>query len=168
VADAVTDGSTTLAEAGRRIVGQLAPTELDTFDVVGEAFFGADANRRRAVARTFGRRSHDDPLGFDLGEGAQLVSTVVLVLLNGVACNVISDELTVRAKVWWGWLRRWRLRRALAANRAPLGAATRLSRRSPDEAAAIGETAYRVGLRGGLSEQQARQIALLLTAELMG
>ncbi|WP_371785403.1 hypothetical protein [Streptosporangium subroseum] len=156
----------TIEEAARLILLEIAPADVRFLPLACVDFFGNAVARRRAVRATLRGRERDQPTGFVTGEDMQLVLGVVLTLLNGVACEVLTGMATERVgrvRSWWQDRRR---RGALTSATAPLGEHTRLPRLSAIEAAAIGRQAGEIVRRAGFPEEDAQRVNTLLAAAL--
>lgn len=94
----------TIEEAARLILLEIAPADVRFLPLACVDFFGNAVARRRAVRATLRGRERDQPTGFVTGEDMQLVLGVVLTLLNGVACEVLTGMATERVgrvRSWW-------------------------------------------------------------------
>jgi hypothetical protein len=154
-----------IARIGQRVVAAAAPAEANLFGVLGESFYDSATFRRRMVSRVVTGGAREDALAFDAGHGFALVSGVVLVVLNGIACNLVSDLAGGQLERGWTWWRQRRLRLALGG-RARDGELTAVPPMSAVEATAVGELTFGIGVGAGLSEEQARQVANLVTGAL--
>ncbi|RSN04888.1 hypothetical protein DMB42_29280 [Nonomuraea sp. WAC 01424] len=157
----------TIEEAARTILLDVAPEDVRFLPLACADFFGNPAARRRAVRATLRGRERDQPTGFATGEGMQLVLGVVLTLLNGVACEVLTGMATERVdRLRAGWRDR-RRRRALTSSVAPQAERTPLPRVSAVDAAAIGRQAADIVRAAGLPEEAAQRVGTLLAAALI-
>ncbi|MEU5866640.1 MULTISPECIES: hypothetical protein [unclassified Nonomuraea] len=157
----------TIEEAARTILLDVAPEDARFLPLACADFFGNPIARRRAVRAVLRGRERDQPTGFDAGEGMQLVLGVVLTLLNGVACEVLTGMATERVDRLRGRWRERRRRRALTSAVAPQAERTPLPRVSAVDAAAIGAQAAEIVRAAGMSEEAAQRVSTLLAAALI-
>jgi hypothetical protein len=156
------DPQQTIVAVARDMVTELAPDELVFFDVISADFFTDDRARRRAVDGVLSGKGRDEPIAFDVADGVQTVTTLVLAILNGVACEVLAAQVTRRTGCWW----RWRRRRRLSGAVPPGGGATPLPRMSAVEAAAVGRLAQEIATDAGVEAEPAQRIATFVAAAL--
>lgn len=159
-------GRQTIGDTACAVLAELAPDELDYLPVFGDVIFGGGSAARQAMRAALAGDQRSGPTGF----GADTVGSIVafvLTILNGVACNVLSGEVTEGA----GWLRtKWRARRqwrAIEASSAPAGLKTELPTLSAVQSARVGRRVLELALSAGVSEEQAQRISTLISAALL-
>jgi hypothetical protein len=151
--------STTIGAVAHDIIAKLAPDELAFFDVVGAGFFADTAARNRAVHDVLSGQAREDPIGFDIAAGLQFITTVVLTILNGVACEILTDQATGLAK-------RWRRNRRLSREIAADGLGTPIPQMNSLDAAAVGELARQIALGSGIDAESSQRIGTFVSAAL--
>jgi hypothetical protein len=156
----------TIEDAARVVLTELAPGELNYLSVCGDVIFGGGSASRRAMHAALAGHQGSGPTGF----GADTVGSViafVLTILNGVACNVLSGEVTEGV----GWLRsKWsarRQRRAVEAASAHAGLKAKLPALSAVQAARVGRQVLDLALSAGVTEEQAQRVSTLIAAALL-
>jgi hypothetical protein len=143
----------TVEAAARALVGRLAPTEIDQLPMISAGFHHDLAVRRRITT------------GFDPSAFFATVAPVVVVLLNGVATELITDWAGRGVTGVLGRLRRRRaVRRAIARPAAPQSPLPRLDE---ERAARVARRCHDIALLSGLTEQQAEIMARLIAEMLM-
>ena len=141
------DAPHSTAEIARRVVGELAPDELASFDLVAAPYLRKSAERRRPRSDGFSadraRGEHDNPLGFGI-QDALTVVTPAAVLVSGAVTAALADGVTkeVRRRTdgFVGWLRQRLGRRDRRPETFDLNPAqlTELRRIALDRAKALG------------------------------
>jgi hypothetical protein len=156
----------TIEDVTRVVLTELAPDELDYLSVCGDVIFGGGSASRRAMRAALEGDRGSSPTGF----GAETVGSIVafvLAVLNGVACDVLSVQVTGGA----GWVRsKWRerrQRRAIEAASAKAGMKTELPVLSAVQAAEVGRQVLSLARSAGVHEEQAQRISTLIAAALM-
>ncbi|MGI5505344.1 hypothetical protein [Lentzea sp. CA-135723] len=77
----------TADDLARRVVREIAPEELPSFDVVAAPYL---ENPRQAERRL--RQAYDDPIGFGLGDVVAM-ATPVIALVSGSVITAVSDSI---------------------------------------------------------------------------
>ncbi|GAA1369794.1 hypothetical protein [Catellatospora chokoriensis] len=155
--------TSTIHDATRSILDEIAPEEADLLGVVSAGFFGSATGRDRAVRSVLAGSTGDDPVGFDAATGAALLSALILTILNGVTCEVLAAGITSRTTGWW---QRRKLRRQLAGRVAAQGADTPLPQLSSVDAAEVGRLAYQLAVESKVDPERAQRVANLIAARL--
>lgn len=133
------------AELGRRLVAKLAPDELALFEETWRALGGRPGRR--------GRR-REEPLGFGLPEGGEVLVTAVV---SGVLTTVLADLGKDAGSRFAGLLARLRGGRRVPEPMPPL---------SPERLTAIRRIARARARKLGLTDEKATELADALVSEL--
>jgi hypothetical protein len=152
-----------ISQVAGRIIGELAPETLTALPTVSTAFFANKATRRRVVRAVTGR-ARETPAAFD-ETTPDLLGQVVLVILNGVAAQVLVDATYRGLK---GLRARWR-RRRLASRltaRAADGANTPVPTFANEVAVRVTEASVWIAVRAGVPARTVSRLEVLLTVEL--
>jgi hypothetical protein len=154
----------TIEQLATALLTEIAPDKVDLLPVVVTGFYRHPAVRRRMVRAV--RRPRRGPVVAGVDPGAvDLVVQTVIVLLNAIATDVISDAARQHGRGLAGWFRR-RFRRDPLSRPATDGAATTLPAMSAAEAAAVGEAACRLAIAAGLSPDRAAAVRNKLAGDL--
>ncbi|MFY1651165.1 hypothetical protein ACN27J_09745 [Solwaraspora sp. WMMB762] len=156
----------TIADALQDVVADVASDELDLLAAVTHSFYGSDISRRATVRGILLGKGRDAALGFGAVEAGQLVASLALIILNGVATNVLSGYAEHQINDLGRWLASRRLARQLTSA-APAAEATPLPKLTPGEAAAVGELARQLAHSCGLSTDTGTRLSITLAAKLM-
>ena len=150
----------TIEQLAAGLLAEIAPDQADILPVVAASFYGDEAARRRIV-RTVCRPGRG-PVAAGVDPGvADLVVQTVLVLLNAIATDAISEAARKHAGLLWR-----RHRRKLLSIPARRGAATPVPKLAPTKAAAVGDELYAIAVGAKLPVEQAQLLKNLLTARL--
>jgi hypothetical protein len=77
----------TADDLARRVVREIAPEELSSFDIVAAPYLERPEQAERRL-----RQAHDDPLGFGLGDIVAM-ATPVIALVSGSVITAVSDSV---------------------------------------------------------------------------
>ncbi|WP_306214998.1 hypothetical protein [Actinoplanes sp. RD1] len=156
----------TVEAAARALVGRLAPAELESLPIIS-AGFRHDAATRRRITRDvlYPPRSGPRPTGFDPSAVAAAVAPVVVVILNAVSTEVLTDWAGRGTRSLLGRMRR---RRAVARSIAhPADPRAVLPRLDEEQAARVALRCHELALLSGLTEHQAEIMARLIAEMLV-
>ena len=149
-----------------RVLAALDPgqraAQSTRIQIVGLGVFGPPAARRRVVRTLLNRPTRSVAGGFG-PEQLELLTQTLLVILNAVGTDLLTDLAKEQVTGWW---QRRRLARVLSARSAPKGGDTLVGELPPAVAHDVAELTYRIAVRTGVGEQRARHVANLLAAEL--
>lgn len=155
----------TVEAAERALVGRLAPAELESLPMISAGFRHDRAVRRRITHDVLSPRTGPRATGFDPSAVVDAVAPVVVVILNGVATQIVTDWAGRGVR---GMRGRWRRRKAIDISIAePAGADTTLPHLDEADAARVALRVRDVALLSGLSDQQAELMARLIAEMLM-
>jgi hypothetical protein len=155
----------TVESAARALVGRLAPAEVDALPIIMAGFHHDGKVRRRITRDVLRRRTGPRPTGFDPSAVVAAVAPVVVVILNAVATEMLTDWA---GRTTTGLLGRLRRRKAVAASIArPADPQTPLPHLDEEQAARVALRCHDVALLSGLTEQQAEIMSRLIAEMLM-
>ncbi|MFC7386278.1 hypothetical protein [Sphaerisporangium rhizosphaerae] len=159
------DDPPTIDSVARSVLEKVAPRQISFLDSTASEIFAGGATSRRAMLAALGDGRTGRPTGFG-AESMGLVVGFLLSVLNGVACEILTDQVTERSGAL---VRRWRARRerrALASRPAPRGLDTKLPPLGAVQAAQVGQRVLGLAREAGIPEEQAHRISTLIAAEL--
>lgn len=135
------------------VLGRVAPAELETLDLLGDAYL-QDPER---ILRT---RDRDESLGFGLGESQALLTGAVCFVASAVLSQLISRATDSVASQAIPFARRiLRRKPPMDASTGPAAVPTERVPLQPAQVEQARETAYACGLKAGLDESMARSVA---------
>ncbi|NJP33759.1 hypothetical protein [Micromonospora thermarum] len=158
--------SPTIDQASGWIVAEIAPEHSAALTIVSAGYFGNDLIRRRIVQAVFRPRRWASPNSVDPEATMALIVHVTLVVLSGVATDLVTESVLGAGRGTAARWRRWRARRRLARRSPPSGGQTRLPRLTATDARRVGEGARRIALNAGVTTEQADLLAIMLAAVL--
>lgn len=156
----------TIEDTARTVLTELAPDELNYLFVCGDVIFGGGSSARQAMRAALAGDQGSGATGFG-ADTASAVVVFVLTILNGVASNVLSGQVTEGAGRLRSKWRAWRQRRAIEASSAPAGLKTELPALSAVQAARVGRRVLDLALSAGVPEEQAQRLSTLIAAALL-
>ncbi|MDX8049911.1 hypothetical protein SK571_11010 [Lentzea sp. BCCO 10_0798] len=148
----------TTNDLARLVVGELAPQELPSFDIVALPYVD---NPRRAERRL--RQDRDEPLGLGLGDAAAL-ATPVITLVCGAVVTVLSEELARSVRSGTGKMIRRMIERVRGRSAQKPALLTRTW--TPQELAEIRQVALDRALALGVERAKAEVLADTVVAKL--
>ena len=156
----------TIAAATRDIVADVSPDEVDLVPTATQAFYDNPASRHAIVHGIVRGTGRDAALGFGAIEVGQLVASIVIIVLNGVAANVLAGMTERKLTRFGRWLAKRRLARRLATP-APAGSATPLPKLTPTEADAVAGLVRELARTSGLPAEAGARLAIVVAAKLL-
>jgi hypothetical protein len=155
----------TVGRLAERLVSEVAPEELPTFELISDTFYTRPEVRDSTAANLLRGPRPGRPAGLD-PESVALVTQVVLLILGAIVSDRFVKQLGRYLRGARTWLGQRRLRRAIRSAQTPNWPDTPLPKLSATHIREVGDLVRWVAVRAGLTPEVANRLANLVVAAL--